>query len=119
LIATNDVFGEGKHYVTIFVTTEIIGENKVAVVSRSLPIMISRPQNKECMKLRTGVDVTQAMEPHKCAKWEWIPWSQMWTWAGEQAKAEKAGTDVKKQMFLPLVNLWREYPELENALLGR
>lgn len=81
--------------------------------------MISRPQKKGCMKLRTGVDVTQAMEPYKCAKWEWIPWSQMWTWAGEQAKAEEAGTDVKKQMFLPLVNLWREYPELENALLGR
>jgi hypothetical protein len=105
--------------VTIFVTAEIIGENKVAVVSRSLPIMISRPQKKGCMKLRTGVDVTQAMEPYKCAKWEWIPWSQMWTWAGEQAKAEEAGTDVKKQMFLPLVNLWREYPELENVLLGR
>ena len=59
------------------------------------------------------------MEPHKCAKWEWIPWSQMWTWAGEQAKAEKEGREVNKQMFLPLVNLWREYPELENALDGR
>ena len=33
LTATNDVFGEGKHYVTIFVTAEIIGENKVAQVS--------------------------------------------------------------------------------------
>lgn len=59
------------------------------------------------------------MEPHKCAKWEWVPWSQMWQWAGEQAKAEKEGKKVKKQMFLPLVNLWREYPEMENALTGR
>ncbi|KAJ8107787.1 hypothetical protein OPT61_g8622 [Boeremia exigua] len=91
LVATNDVFGEGKHYVTIFVTAEITGENKVA----------------------------QAMEPHKCAKWEWIPWSQMWSWAGEQAKAEDEGREVKKPMFLPLVNLWREYPELENALGGK
>ncbi|KAF1361115.1 hypothetical protein EJ07DRAFT_113370 [Lizonia empirigonia] len=91
LVATNDVFGEGKHYVTIFVTAEITGENKVA----------------------------RAMEPHKCAKWEWVPWSQMWTWAGEQAKAEDEGREVKKQLFLPLVNLWREYPEMENALVGR
>ncbi|KAF3039804.1 hypothetical protein E8E11_000793 [Didymella keratinophila] len=88
LTATNDVFGEGKHYVTIFVTAEITGENKTA----------------------------QAMEPHKCAKWEWIPWSQMWAWAGEQAEAEKNGTEIKKQMFLPLVNLWRERPEVKDAL---
>ncbi|KAJ4333894.1 hypothetical protein N0V87_007264 [Didymella glomerata] len=91
LTATNDVFGEGKHYVTIFVTAEITGENKIA----------------------------QAMEPHKCAKWEWIPWSQMWAWAGEQAEAEKNGTEIKKQMFLPLVNLWRTYPELKDALCER
>jgi 8-oxo-dGTP diphosphatase len=61
----------------------------------------------------------QAMEPHKCAKWEWVPWSQMWTWAGEQAEAEKEGKEVKRRMFLPLVNLWREYPELKDTLVGR
>jgi 8-oxo-dGTP pyrophosphatase MutT (NUDIX family) len=33
LTATNDVFGEGKHYVTIFVTCVIVGEDKVAKVS--------------------------------------------------------------------------------------
>jgi 8-oxo-dGTP diphosphatase len=33
LTATNDVFGEGKHYVTIFVTCTITGENKVPQVS--------------------------------------------------------------------------------------
>jgi ADP-ribose pyrophosphatase YjhB (NUDIX family) len=32
LTATNDVFGEGKHYVTIFVTCTITGENKVPQV---------------------------------------------------------------------------------------
>ncbi|KAH7549156.1 glycoside hydrolase family 26 protein [Bipolaris maydis] len=72
LTATNDVFGEGKHYVTIFVTS-----------------------------------------------WEWVPWSQMWAWAGEQAAAEKEGREVKRKMFLPLVNLWRDYPELEFALGGK
>jgi len=38
LVATNDVFGEGKHYVTIFVTAEITGENKVAQVDYSLAL---------------------------------------------------------------------------------
>jgi ADP-ribose pyrophosphatase YjhB (NUDIX family) len=37
LTATNDVFGEGKHYVTIFVTCTITGENKVPQVSFTLP----------------------------------------------------------------------------------
>ncbi|RAR14883.1 glycoside hydrolase family 26 protein [Stemphylium lycopersici] len=88
LTATNDVFGEGKHYVTIFVTCTITGENKVP----------------------------QPMEPHKCAAWQWIPWGTMWTWAGEQAQAEKEGREVQRKMFLPLVNLWREYPDLKNVL---
>ena len=66
-----------------------------------------------------STDTMQAMEPHKCAKWEWISWSQMWAWAGEQAEAEKNGTEIKKQMFLPLVNLWRERPELKDALKKR
>jgi hypothetical protein len=43
----------------------------------------------------------------------------MWAWAGEQAEAEKNATEIKKQMFLPLVNLWRERPELKDALKGR
>jgi 8-oxo-dGTP diphosphatase len=43
----------------------------------------------------------------------------MWAWAGEQAEAEKNGTEIKKQMFLPLVNLWRTYPELKDALCER
>ncbi|CAN9182180.1 unnamed protein product [Alternaria alternata] len=61
----------------------------------------------------------EPMEPHKCAAWSWIPWTQMWAWAGEQAKAEKEGKEVQKNLFLPLVNLWREYPEMKDALVGR
>ncbi|KAH7064110.1 NUDIX hydrolase domain-like protein [Paraphoma chrysanthemicola] len=94
LTATNDVFGGvdgGKHYVTVFVTARIVGEEKVP----------------------------KAMEPHKCAKWEWVPWKQMWAWAGEQAKAEEEGKEVKRVLFLPLVNLWRERKECEIALAGR
>jgi 8-oxo-dGTP diphosphatase len=72
----------------------------------------------------TGVDlvytdVSQVMEPHKCSKWEWVPWTQMWLWAREEAEAREKGEEVKRKMFLPLVNLYRQYPELENCLEGR
>ena len=122
LTATNDVFGEGKHYVTIFVTAEITGENKIAQVGQhpyleEKQLQTSRDKNEGFRGHST--DSLQAMEPHKCAKWEWIPWSQMWAWAGEQAEAEKNGIETKKQMFLPLVNLWRERPELKDALKRR
>jgi 8-oxo-dGTP diphosphatase len=56
------------------------------------------------------------MEPHKCAKWEWVPWTQMWAWAGEQAQAEDEGREAQTKMFLPLVNLFREYPEMKYCL---
>lgn len=44
---TNDIFKEGKHYVTLFVLSEYIGgEPKV-------------------------------LEPHKGGEWKWIPWDEM------------------------------------------
>lgn len=57
------------------------------------------------------------MEPEKCSGWEWVPWAQMWEWAGAQAEAEDAGRPVeRKKLFLPLVNLWRERKELAGGL---
>ncbi|KAF1948491.1 hypothetical protein CC80DRAFT_498088 [Byssothecium circinans] len=91
LVATNDVFGEGKHYVTVFVTAVIVGEVKEPV----------------------------PMEPLKCAKWEWVPWSRMWQWSKEQADTEAKGPEAEKKMFLPLVNLYRDYPEMEFCLKDR
>ncbi|KAF2113292.1 nudix hydrolase 1 [Lophiotrema nucula] len=91
LTATNDVMEEGKHYITIFVTGTITGENKVP----------------------------QPLEPEKCASWDWVPWSQMWDWSKQQAEAERDGKAVTKRMFRPLVNLYLDYPGLENALVAR
>ncbi|KAF2791029.1 hypothetical protein K505DRAFT_327167 [Melanomma pulvis-pyrius CBS 109.77] len=92
LVATNDVMqDEGKHYVTVFVTAVVVGENKTPM----------------------------PLEPHKCARWDWIPWSQMWQWAEQHAEAEASGQEVKRRMFLPVVNLYREYPELEHCLEGK
>ncbi|ORY10316.1 NUDIX hydrolase domain-like protein [Clohesyomyces aquaticus] len=92
LVATNDFFREEKkHYITIFVTCVITGENKEP----------------------------QPMEPEKCARWDWVPWSEMWNTAKQQADTEKNGQDVSTRMFLPIVNLYRDYPELDNCLEGR
>lgn len=106
LIATNDVFGEGKHYVTIFVTCRIVGEEKEPKVRWNVLSL------SEC-----GADLSsKPLEPEKCARWDWVSWSQMWAWARDQADAEAAGRKPGKQMFLPLVNLYREYPEMEYCL---
>lgn len=40
----------------------------------------------------------------------------MWTWIGEEVQAEKEGKMTERKMFLPLLNLYKEYPELEHAL---
>lgn len=57
------------------------------------------------------------MEPEKCAKWEWIDWSEMWSWAKGQAEAEaQKATVTKNRLFLPIVNLYRQYPSVEKSL---
>jgi 8-oxo-dGTP diphosphatase len=43
----------------------------------------------------------------------------MWDWAKQQADAEASGRRVERKMFLPIVNLYRDFPELEHALEGR
>jgi 8-oxo-dGTP diphosphatase len=54
------------------------------------------------------------MEPHKCPQWNWTPWSEMWKLAKEQADCEAKGLKVEVPMFLPLVNLVKDYPEMEH-----
>lgn len=72
-----------------------------------------------CVKIIANVLMIQALEPHKCASWEWVPWKQMWEWSKQQAEAEREGRVVERRMFRPLVNLYLSYPELENCLDGR
>lgn len=61
-------------------------------------------------------NIEEPLEPHKCARWDWVPWSVMWNWAKQQAEAEASGQVVKKRMFRPLVNLHRDHPEMEHCL---
>ncbi|KAF2114296.1 NUDIX hydrolase domain-like protein [Lophiotrema nucula] len=48
------------------------------------------------------------LEPHKCEGWEWKDWQDI----GALAKAQS-----KQEVFLPVVNLVRDNPQLE-VLLG-
>jgi 8-oxo-dGTP diphosphatase len=45
----------------------------------------------------TYANTGQNLEPEKCKGWSWVPWSQMWEWAKEQAEAEDSGQEVKKR----------------------
>jgi hypothetical protein len=52
VLEETDVFGEGKHYITIFVTAVIVGENKVPKVCDQAA---QSPKNAVYMIYGTGV----------------------------------------------------------------
>ena len=50
------------------------------------------------------------MEPNKCEGWEWKTWDEI-----REMAARDTGPDGR-EVFLPVVNLVRENPELEAVL---
>jgi hypothetical protein len=53
----------------------------------------------------------QVLEPHKCECWEWKSWADVrGIIAGEQGPAK---------VFLPIVNLLRDHPEIEALVEAR
>ncbi|KAH6991270.1 NUDIX hydrolase domain-like protein [Ilyonectria sp. MPI-CAGE-AT-0026] len=86
---TNDVFEDvGKHYVTLFVRCEMVDQ-------------AAEPQ---------------VLEPNKCEGWYWKTWEdlkQLLTQPqGEPASA--SGSSQGDSLFLPLVHLLEETPDLDN-----
>jgi hypothetical protein len=51
------------------------------------------------------------MEPEKCESWEWQSWADI--------KGVIAGEHGKREVFLPIVNLLREHPDIEELLGAR
>ncbi len=47
----------------------------------------------------------QVLEPNKCECWEWRSWGDV--------RAAVAGEDGDTRVFLPIVNLVRDYPDIE------
>ena len=45
------------------------------------------------------------MEPHKCESWSWKSWADV--------RAVVAGEDGAAKIFLPIINLLRDHPDIE------
>ncbi|KAI0468459.1 NUDIX hydrolase domain-like protein [Xylaria cf. heliscus] len=81
---TNDVFDPAsKHYITIFV--ECVTQD-----AEAQPII---------------------MEPKKCDGWEWMSWAEISRRCEHHDDAAPEWAD--KKCFLPILNLIKEYPELD------
>ncbi|PNY25563.1 Nudix hydrolase 1 [Tolypocladium capitatum] len=91
---TYDVFEkEGKHYITWFVLCELRDPHAVPKASRTGSV------EKQHRRL---ADTRQAMEPAKCPRWLW------------KTAEELKGLDL----FLPLVNLFKQTPGLDDIVRG-
>lgn len=95
LTATNSVWPkEKKHYVTIFMVADIRAD-------------------------ATGhEDKPQLLEPEKCEGWEWVSWEVMKRWVEEENESmteQQLSEEAERKMhrlFLPLINLVKEQPEI-------
>ncbi|KAK4135897.1 hypothetical protein BT67DRAFT_433285 [Trichocladium antarcticum] len=78
IAVTDDMFDPAsKHYVTIFVLCQMVGESREPKV----------------------------MEPEKCEFWAWKTWADV--------RAVAASEDGRQKIFLPIVNLLRDHPDIE------
>lgn len=48
------------------------------------------------------------MEPDKCGGWVWKTWDEL--------KKAKNGSDGDNELFLPLVRLFEEYPDIATLI---
>lgn len=98
---TNDIFDESKHYITIFVLCRRVDDTQEPKVRISLPTVWYL--GKSC--LHNTMSGCQVTEPHKCESWSWKSWADV--------RAVVAGEDGTAKIFLPLVNLLRDHPDIE------
>lgn len=99
IAVTDDIFDPAsKHYVTIFVLCQMVGESR-------------EPKVRRCCALRrlfyanAAVVLLQVMEPEKCEFWAWKTWADV--------RAVAASEDGRQKIFLPIVNLLRDHPDIE------
>jgi 8-oxo-dGTP diphosphatase len=84
LTATNDIMqADGKHYITLF--------------------MVCARENDS--------DLPQVLEPDKCEGWEWASWEDLMKWVKDAHEA-RDGEVLKKNLFVPLLNLVKQRPGL-------
>ncbi|KAI1374185.1 NUDIX hydrolase domain-like protein [Hypoxylon crocopeplum] len=84
---TNDVFDPAtRHYITVFVGC--------------------RRENEE--------DEPKVLEPEKCEGWHWISWDEIRAWCAHHDD-EVTPEWARNKCFLPLINLAKDYPQIEAA----
>jgi len=106
LTATNDIMpGEGKHYITIFMTARV------------------KSDKNEWQRGEDELPVAKLLEPEKCAGWEWASWEDLKRWTGPQIRAMEdqgkgtgeSGEDVrageKRTLFSPMISLLVQRPD--------
>lgn len=113
---TNDVFKvEAKHYITIYVLCDMVNPDATPKVKQKSPVYYL-----QTCEIRVG-ELTlrnsfppflQAMEPNKCDGWSWKTQKEL----RQIHEAAKLDLSVQ-QLFLPLINLFNQTPDL-HALLA-
>jgi ADP-ribose pyrophosphatase YjhB (NUDIX family) len=100
LTLTNDIFSLEKHYITIFVLCQRVDDTQEPQVCFSCRVSRSH------ILPHFPANSMQVLEPHKCSRWEWKTWDDV-----RAVIAEEDGQPGK--VFLPIVNLLEEQPDIE------
>ncbi|KAG9784539.1 hypothetical protein KCU88_g2715, partial [Aureobasidium melanogenum] len=92
--------GESKHYVTIFMTARVEHQSQdqdqgpaAADTDDGITGNQSQSQSQSQFHSRSPARVNvrlplaRRMEPHKCAGWEWVTWTDLVSWAQPQLKS--------------------------------
>ena len=87
LTTTNDFMPDaGRHYVTLFMV---------------------------CVR-EDDAQEAKVMEPDKCEGWEWVRWGDLVSWV-DLNDADEARHGGERRLFMPLLNLVRQRPEVKPA----
>ncbi|EHY56511.1 hypothetical protein HRR83_002404 [Exophiala dermatitidis] len=93
--------GESKHYVTIFMTAQVNPDPNQAIAdqdngngitgnqsqSQSQSRSHSQFHSRSPSRVNVRLPLARRMEPHKCAGWEWVTWTDLVRWAQPQLKS--------------------------------
>jgi len=52
------------------------------------------------------------MEPEKCEGWSWKTWADIREFLG----TESAGENKEQRLFLPIINLLNDYPNIQDLM---
>lgn len=103
LTATNDVFDEIKHYVTIFMVAKLDDCHVEPQVCR-----MSQGRTTAELIMNLSAFGVKVLEPDKCQSWEWMSLGSL----------QRLYHDDRGHLFLPLINLLRERRDQVEAALG-